>query len=227
MLWDGATGAYIATLKGHSTPISLLAFSPDSSRLASSGWYDGSLILWDGATGAHIATLEGHSDPISLLTFSPDGSRLSSGSSDHRVGLWDGATGEHIATLEGHSGPISLLTFSPNDAQLLSAGSRDKVVRSWDRTTGRLLGTLDVHDWYSSSRTALCGISISLGESNKAPRRRYHIRTTFNSIPLLWLPTDVERIMKDTFGSKSAALGCDDRRVIILDLSKLNVQEIV
>ncbi len=45
-LWDISTGENIATFLGHPTDIQCLAFSPDSTILAS-GSFDGTILLWD------------------------------------------------------------------------------------------------------------------------------------------------------------------------------------
>lgn len=45
-LWDIRTGKNIATFLGHPTDIQCLAFSPDSSILASGG-FDGVIYLWN------------------------------------------------------------------------------------------------------------------------------------------------------------------------------------
>lgn len=45
-LWDVASGENIATLRGHPTDIQSLAFSPDSTLLATGG-FDCSILLWD------------------------------------------------------------------------------------------------------------------------------------------------------------------------------------
>ena len=74
----------VAVLRGHSSSVSALSFSPDGSRFAS-GSDDNTVRLWDGASGVPIATLEGHSHPVTSLSFSPDGSRLASGSYDWTV----------------------------------------------------------------------------------------------------------------------------------------------
>ena len=144
--------------------------------------------------------------------------------------LWGCTTRLCIAILSGHSEPVDTLSFSP-DSSRLASGSWNNTMRSWDGVTGRFLGTLDAQpDWCSSS-TVPCGISISLGESQEA-LRSYHIHGTLpNSnyhIPLLWLPADTTYIMRKAFCGESAAFGCEDGRVIILDLRKFsfNLQEV-
>ena len=73
-------------------------------------------------------------------------------------------------------------------------------------------------------------ISISLCRST-GPSRRYFINADVPSseanIPLLWLPVDIADVLEKTFCSKAAAIGCADGRVIILDLTQLNLQEAV
>ncbi len=45
-VWDISTGENIATFLGHPTDIQCLAFSPDSTILAS-GSHDSTILLWD------------------------------------------------------------------------------------------------------------------------------------------------------------------------------------
>ena len=82
-LWDVAGSHVERTLRGHSHLISGLAFSPDSTRLASAG-YDHVVKLWDPATGQELRSLQGQFRFLSVA-FSPDGTRLAAGSQDNSV----------------------------------------------------------------------------------------------------------------------------------------------
>jgi WD domain, G-beta repeat len=132
-LWDSVTGEQVFTLRGHSEPVSRLAFSPDGSRIASTSW-DRTVKLWDAATGQEVLTMRGHSEPIDGLAFSPDGSRIASASFDRTVRLWDAATGQERLTLRGRSGPLVGVAFSPDGRRLASASRADRTVKLWDAT---------------------------------------------------------------------------------------------
>ena len=58
-VWDAATGAEIAVLKGHEDGVNSAAFSPDGTRVVTAS-NDKTARLWDAATGAAIAVLKGH-----------------------------------------------------------------------------------------------------------------------------------------------------------------------
>ena len=131
------------TLKGHSSYVLSVAFSPDSKRLASASW-DKSIKLWDTVTGTELLTLKGHSRGVYSVAFSPDGKRLASGSDDATIKLWDTATGTELLTLKGHSSVVHSVAFSP-DGKSLASGSWDKTVKLWDTVTGKELLTLKGH----------------------------------------------------------------------------------
>lgn len=87
-VWDTATGAVLATLRGHKHWVYALAFSPDDRLLASGGW-DGGLQLWDWYLQRQVAAVEGHNDIVLSLAFSPDGDCLASAGYDQVVHLWN------------------------------------------------------------------------------------------------------------------------------------------
>lgn len=86
-LWDTKTGDLLATLQGHEYPISTLAWQPNGSLLATSGWgdlnflssSDPTIFIWDTASLSAfpqpILSLT-FQEPISDVAWSPDGKRL-------------------------------------------------------------------------------------------------------------------------------------------------------
>jgi WD40 repeat protein len=56
--------ACLQTLEGHSNTVWSVAFSHDSTRLASAS-YDSTVKIWDASSGACLQTLEGHSGTVS------------------------------------------------------------------------------------------------------------------------------------------------------------------
>ena len=65
------------TLEGHSRSVTSVAFSPDSTLVASAS-YDETVKIWDIATGTCTQTLEGHSDWVNSVAFSPDSTLVAS-----------------------------------------------------------------------------------------------------------------------------------------------------
>jgi WD40 repeat protein len=95
-IWDMQTYKHIATLEGHTSQISVAAFSYDGTRVVS-GSYDRIVRVWDARIGQQLAVFEGHEKGVSAVAFSPDGLRVVSGSYDESVRLWEMRTSTQIA----------------------------------------------------------------------------------------------------------------------------------
>jgi WD40 repeat protein len=134
--------ACLQTLEGHSDRVISVAFSHDSSKLASASG-DRMVKVWDASSGACLQTLEGHSDYVTSIAFSHDSSKLASASYDKTVKVWDASSGACLQTLEGHSHYVSSVAFSHNSSKLASS-SYDKTVKVWDASSGACLHTLNV-----------------------------------------------------------------------------------
>jgi tRNA A-37 threonylcarbamoyl transferase component Bud32 len=137
------------TLKGHTHPVSGVAFSPDGRRIASGSW-DGTVKVWEALTGQQLLTLQGHTGAVISVAFSPDGRRLASGNGDGPVKVWDTSTGQGLLTLKGHTHLVDSVAYSPNGRRVASA-SQDQTVKLWDAWTGQDLLTLKGHrSWVNS-----------------------------------------------------------------------------
>ncbi|KAF2260348.1 vegetative incompatibility protein HET-E-1 [Lojkania enalia] len=148
-IWDASSGECLSTLEGHNDLVNSVAFSHDSTRLAS-GSDDETVKIWDARSGECLSTLEGHSHWVDSVAFSHDSTRLASGSGDRTVKIWDSSSGECLSTLEGHSDSVSSVAFSLDSTQLAS-GSDDKTVKIWDSSSGECLSTLEGHSGWVSS----------------------------------------------------------------------------
>lgn len=135
LLRDATSLAVERTLSPHGGDVFALAFSPDSSTLASGAFDDSTIRVWNSATGQLLREIQGHEGWVRTLAFSPNGRMLASGSTDATIRLWDAATWEPIRTLRGHTDYVSRLAFSPDGATLAST-SRDGTVRLWDVASG-------------------------------------------------------------------------------------------
>ena len=67
-------------LRGHSSGVTSVSFSPDGTQIVT-GSIDKRAMIWDAKTGTRIGEpLKGHSGRISSVSFSPDGTRIVTGS---------------------------------------------------------------------------------------------------------------------------------------------------
>lgn len=144
-LYDVATEVELARLRGHTASVADMAFSADSTVLAS-GSADKTVQLWHARTGEHLATLEGHTDSVNAVAFSPDGATLASGSTDKTVRLWDATNARAVqpkVILRGHTEAVHSVGFAAKGAILVSVST--KRFGLWDAHTGKQIAMREEH----------------------------------------------------------------------------------
>jgi eukaryotic-like serine/threonine-protein kinase len=141
-----AVGREVRTLKGHTGPVTSVAFSRDGKYVASA-CANGTVRVWDWEAGMELLTLEGHDRLVTNLAFSADGKRLTSGGADWKVNVWDTRTGQILLTVStspksgrSNEGLPALSADGKVLAAAVSTGKENEItviVKLWDAQTGR------------------------------------------------------------------------------------------
>lgn len=137
-------------------PIQAVAFSPDGSQLAVSGYHE--VTVWNPQTGQLMGRIGRLPQRQQALSFNRDGSKLLVGGGtpgDYgEVCLVNLKTGERERVLGTFQDIVFDADFSL-DESLIAAGSADRTVRTWNARTGKQKWDTLVHsDWVT-------GISVS------------------------------------------------------------------
>jgi WD40 repeat protein len=157
------------TLRGHTSGVSSVAYSPDGKRIVTGSW-DGTAKMWDAVTGRDLLTLKGQTSGVVSVAFCLDGTRIVTGGADGTVKVWNAATGQLTLTLEAHATWVLAVAFSPDGKQIVTGGD-DDTAQLWDASTGRERFALKGHSgWILSAAFSPDGKRILTGSADKTAR---------------------------------------------------------
>src|SRR4051812_32218012 len=167
-----APGTTVVEAPTYTVPpaITSLAFSPDGTLLAVTGYHE---VLLHKADGSGIVRrLVGEAPRIESVAFSKDGKSLAAAGGAPaefgQVQIWDVATGKNVKTFQPSTDSLYGVSFSP-DGKTVACGAADKVVRRIDVETGNVLTDFRAHaDWVLATLFTLDGKTIVSGGRDKA-----------------------------------------------------------
>lgn len=130
-------------LKGHTSYITCLAWSPNGNFLASGSW-DNTVRVWNIATGGCMHKLEGHTALIAEIAWSPDGEKIATASRgiERNLYIWNASNGACLQNLIVRcSQGVSSIAWDKGARYLTSLSDRQGA-KIWDAGQGICLHTI-------------------------------------------------------------------------------------
>jgi WD40 repeat protein len=137
-LRDGETFEVVRQIAGHHANISMVAFTPDSQRMASA-CRDHLIRLWDATTGARLLQPAGHDTGIAAMAASADGALLLTAGDDGRLGLWNGHTWSLQEMVDASISP-QLAVACTADGKLAATSALDGGTLLWSPADAAVRG---------------------------------------------------------------------------------------
>lgn len=173
-VWSLSSGQLLTRFTGHTGSVGALAFSADSSQLASGGQ---DALLWNAVNGALLRSIDVGTNEVASLAFSPDGALLAIGSGnwiddsarEGIVAIYDTATGTESSRLTAHSDFVEHLQFASTQSFLLSAGADTAIL--WNRSSWQQLLNWTTSGYIQVATLSPDDMQVVIGDSNGAVAR--------------------------------------------------------
>jgi len=153
-------------------PITALAFSPDGSELAASGYHE--ITIWNSTNGTIVRRIKNVAQRTLCLAYQPNGTLLAAASgTPGRIGevkVFDPTSGALIRTVATSPDSMLAVVFSP-DGSKLAAGGSDNAIRIFDAATGKLERLIEQHaDWVTALAFSHSGELLASASRDKSAR---------------------------------------------------------
>lgn len=152
-IFNYVTGTLTATLRGHRSAVTSIAFDEDptsAGTILATGGADCDIIVWDLVSFSAIARFHDHKDAVTALAFVSNGPTqklIVSTSKDALVKVWDLDTRHCIQTIVGHRAEIWSLAVindrnDPSKVRLYT-GAADELIRGYRIVTSQQASSSD------------------------------------------------------------------------------------
>jgi len=145
-VWELKSETYVLKQQGHADNMSVVAYSPDGSCMASGG-SDGKVKMWSTQTSYCYVTFQDHTDAVTGVVFTQSGRAVLSSSMDGTVRAFDLTRYRTFKTLTATSSAAQFSCVSVNsDGELVVAAAvKDPSIYLWSLKKGCLLEVLRGH----------------------------------------------------------------------------------
>jgi WD40 repeat protein len=140
---DVETGNVTASMKDFIISPFDLSWSPDGSRLISTGDLGYGLRRWKVDANQWVRLFDARSQPAQQVKWSPDGKQIASGHFGGTVCVWNTGNNQCEGFIRAHFISVDALDWSPDSRQIATASG---AIRVWDSHTGELTSAFGFYD---------------------------------------------------------------------------------
>lgn len=214
----------------HANWVSAVAWSPDGTRIASSGG-DATVRIWNPANGENLLTYHGQAGRLSevlTVAWSPDSTRIASGGNRATIQIWNADNKQLLAEYEGHSklagvpyvGHVFWAVWSPDSESIASTSINlglDKAVHIWNAATGTLRRKFDLRsglvDTSSAGGVAWSPDGTRIAAGMRGEVRIFNIKTGAQVLTYKQHPGYISAITWSPDGERIASMNGDSVQV--------------
>lgn len=199
-------------------PLTALAFGPDGTEIAASGYHE--INLWKTADGALDRRLRGLDERVYDIAYSPDGKWMATASGDPgqsgSARLWfaePNGGGKPVRDLVETSDCVFAVAFSP-DSKLIAAAGADRAIRVWEVESGKELVLIEDHaDWIFDLAFSPDGKRLASASRDKTSK----VFDVVKKESIVTFPGHAEVVYTVSFGpdGKTIASGGGDNKIRI------------